>query len=103
VTIPSLGTVILVVALSAAPVSAQEPPRGSDPAVRAMIQTALDDALRNQVEHLFAIWMKDDKGQPQRASAGIRRAVAAYRHAIRAIETERLTWAGPSRGRTMPK
>jgi hypothetical protein len=90
-----LAWLILVAALSAAPVSAQEAPRGSDTAVRAIIQAALDSALRNQVEHLFEIWMKDDRGQPQRASTGIRRAVAAYRHAIRAIETERLTWNVP--------
>jgi hypothetical protein len=36
--------------------------------------------------------MRDDRGQPQRASAGIRRAIAAYRHAIRAIGSEKLTW-----------
>jgi acyl-CoA reductase-like NAD-dependent aldehyde dehydrogenase len=71
---------------------AEEPLRGSDAAVRAIIQRSLDEALQAQVQHLFAIWMRDDRGQPQRASAGIRRAVAAYRHAIKAIETERLSW-----------
>jgi hypothetical protein len=84
-----LSWLILVLA---APVSAQEAPRGSDAAVRTIIQAALDSALRNQVEHLFEIWMRDDRDQPQRASTGIRRAVAAYRRAIRAIETEKLTW-----------
>jgi hypothetical protein len=82
--------VVLALALSATARS-EEPPRGSDTAVRAVIQSALDHALHDQVKHLFSIWMKDDKGQPQRAAAGIKRAVAAYRHAIRAIESEKLT------------
>ena len=51
---------------------------------------ALDDAFENQVEHLFSNWMKDSTHQPARAAAGVRKAVAAYRHAITAIDTQHL-------------
>lgn len=64
--------------------------RGSDAAVREIIQTGLDKALEEQVQHLFATLLRDDTGQPQRAAAGIRKAVARYRHAIKAIETQPL-------------
>jgi hypothetical protein len=84
---------VILVTLPTSPAWSEEvPARGSDPAVRIIIQSALDAALYDQVKHLFAIWMRDDVGQPQRASTGIRRAVTAYRHAIKAIETEKLSW-----------
>jgi hypothetical protein len=67
-----------------------EAPRGSDEHVRGIIQHALDDAFENQVEILFAGWMRDPTGQPGRAAAGVRKAVAAYRHAIVAIDTNGL-------------
>ncbi|HEX8835445.1 MAG TPA: hypothetical protein VF748_00785 [Candidatus Acidoferrum sp.] len=78
--------------LLAGPAAGQEPERGSDEHVRAIMQRALDDALHDQVRQLFTSWMKDATGQPHRASVGIRRSVAAYRHALHAIQTEKLTW-----------
>lgn len=68
-----------------------QPDRGSDDRMRVMIAEALDKAFQEQVRHLFEVWMKDPKGQPERAAMGIRRAVASYRRAIEAIETEKLT------------
>lgn len=86
----------ILLLLSGGSVSAQKAPsvgRGSDAEVRQMIQEALDRALQDQVAALFMVWMKsgNEPGQPQRAAKGIRKAVAAYRHAIRAIDTEHLT------------
>lgn len=75
----------------AGPVEAQ-PERGSDAHIRELMQQALDDALHDQVKQLFAVWIRDDRGQPERAASGIRRAVSAYRHAVKAIENEKLTW-----------
>lgn len=70
--------------------------RGSDAHLREVIHAALDDALHDQVKLLFSVWIKQG-GDPnsqevKRSATGIRRAVAAYRHAIRAIETEKLSW-----------
>lgn len=84
-----LAALALVIASAAAAWGAE---RGTDAAVREIIQSALDDALKEQITHIFAIWLRDPKGQPQRAAAGVRKAVAAYRHAVTAIETEKLTW-----------
>jgi hypothetical protein len=82
---------LLVALLPLAAWSEEVPPRGSDAAVRVIIQSALDAALEDHVKHLFATWMRDGAQPQHRAAAGIRRAVAAYRHAIRAIDTEHLT------------
>ena len=49
--------------------------------VRKTTQSALTEALHNQVEHLFSIWMKDETGQPQRAATGVRQAAKGYLHA----------------------
>lgn len=56
--------------------------------LKAVIRDALENALQNQVEHLFSVWLKDSRGQPERAATGIRRAVTAYRHALEAISKE---------------
>jgi hypothetical protein len=39
---------------------------------------AIEAAYREQVQHLFAIWMKDDTGQPVRVITGVRKAAKAY-------------------------
>jgi hypothetical protein len=39
---------------------------------------ALEAAYRHQVELLFATWMRDETGQPDRALNGIRKAAHAY-------------------------
>src|SRR5262245_31356921 len=47
---------------------------------------AIDEAYRKQVELLFSVWMKDDKGQPQRATQGIQQARRAYLLSREALE-----------------
>jgi hypothetical protein len=47
---------------------------------------AVKQAYHDQVVHLFAIWMKDEKGQPDRALVGVRQARRAYVEAMTAIE-----------------
>lgn len=94
-------TIAFILLLLSVPASAQKAPpvyvplfgRGSDAEVKKMIQEALDRALQDQVASLFSVWMKsgEAKGQPERAARGIRKAVAAYRHAIRSVDTEHLT------------
>jgi hypothetical protein len=54
--------------------------------LKPLLRQALDDALMEQVKQLFLIWLKDSTDQPQRARGGIEKAVAAWRHACRAIE-----------------
>lgn len=49
--------------------------------IRAMTLAALDAALKDHVQVLFAGWIKDPTHQPQRASAGIQAAIAAYQRA----------------------
>jgi hypothetical protein len=39
---------------------------------------AIEAAYREQVQHLFAVWMKDDTGQPLRVITGVRKAAKAY-------------------------
>src|SRR5262245_55289162 len=54
----------------------------TDPAVgehiRALMNTALDEAMKDAVQRAFEIWMKDPTDQPRRAGIGVRRAVSAY-------------------------
>jgi hypothetical protein len=47
---------------------------------------AIEDAYMDQIKHLFQVWMKDDKGQPQRALVGARQARKAYIGSMEGIE-----------------
>ena len=58
-----------------------------DERLKEILHKALDDALHEHIAHLFAVWMKDDSGQPERAATGARRAIVAWRQAVQAIET----------------
>jgi hypothetical protein len=46
--------------------------------IRHILIQALDEALKDHVTHVFAIWMRDETGQPERARTGARSAVNAY-------------------------
>ncbi len=61
-----------------------------DEDIRALMRNALDHALMAHIGKLYASWLADAKGQPARAANGVRKAVAAYRHAVVAIENEKL-------------
>jgi hypothetical protein len=52
----------------------------------AIDKEAVKQAYHDQVVHLFAVWMKDEKGQPDRALVGVRQARRAYIEAMTAIE-----------------
>src|SRR5215469_4116714 len=39
---------------------------------------ALDEAYKSRIHHLFEVWMKDETGQPSRASVGLQQARRAY-------------------------
>ena len=47
---------------------------------------AVKQAYHDQVVHLFAVWMKDETGQPARATVGVRQARRAYIEAMTKIE-----------------
>ena len=46
--------------------------------VRKLMIEALDDGLKQKIEDLFAVWLRDTTGQPARASNGMRTALRAY-------------------------
>lgn len=46
--------------------------------VRVLMIEAIDDALKDQIMHLFETWMKDARDQPRRATIGARQAIRAY-------------------------
>jgi hypothetical protein len=47
---------------------------------------AIETAYKTQIEHLFAVWMKDETGQPARAVSGARSARRAFIGAMTEIE-----------------
>lgn len=49
--------------------------------IRAILLDAMDRAFKDQLMHLYETWMKDDRGQPERATIGAQRALKAYLHA----------------------
>jgi hypothetical protein len=54
-------------------------------------RAAIEEAYRDQIQHLFEIWMKDDTGQPARAVKGAKQARKAFADSMDAIdERERL-------------
>lgn len=54
-------------------------------AVRSIMTEALDAALKNHIIHMFEVWMKDDRGQPDRARTGVTNGVAAYIRASKSV------------------
>ena len=46
--------------------------------LRAVMLKAVDDALSEQVGHLFGNWVRDSTGQPKRAQTGTNNAVRAH-------------------------
>jgi len=60
----------------------------------ALDKEALDEAYKERVRHLFEVWMKDESGQPGRASVGVAQARRAYIHAMGKVE-EREKSVGP--------
>ena len=46
--------------------------------IRSLALQGIDQALRDQVAHLFEIWVRDPAAAPARASAGMQIALGAY-------------------------
>jgi hypothetical protein len=59
--------------------------------MRAVMLDALDDALREHVKHVFEVWLKDERGQPERARTGVRQGIKAWLGAHRGA----LEWMPP--------
>jgi Zn-dependent protease with chaperone function len=49
-------------------------------------RAAIEEAYRDQIQHLFEVWMKDDSGQPARAVKGARQARKAFADSMDAID-----------------
>jgi hypothetical protein len=60
--------------------------------IRSLSSDAVDAAFKEHVEQLFINWLKDNRGQPGRAQAGMRRAITFYLHA----QTDKQQWSPPS-------
>lgn len=50
---------------------------------------ALDDAFELQLAHLYEVWLRDLRGQPERAQNGVTRAIKAWQEARRNVERYR--------------
>src|SRR5262245_29342101 len=46
--------------------------------IRSVMFDALDEALKVHIKHLYEVWLKDDRGQPERARTGAENGVRAY-------------------------
>jgi hypothetical protein len=89
-----LVVIALVAAIAVGAQSQPLPPKGTfvgrvspyDDRILQLDLEAIDEAYRKQVELLFSVWIKDDKGQPERATTGIQQARRAYILSRQAIE-----------------
>ena len=73
------------------PVGAQTPlpdQRRDDEYIRQLLLQAVDDAFRDQINHLFAVWMRSPEDQPRRALVGTHQAINAYKDIVKALEAK---------------
>lgn len=49
--------------------------------VREIMFNALDESLHDKIKDLMSVWLRDDTGQPARATKGMENALRAYTHA----------------------
>lgn len=59
--------------------------------VREVMSDALDTALKQHIVHMFEVWMRDDRGQPDRARVGVNNGIAAYIKASKSVAA----WSPP--------
>jgi hypothetical protein len=59
--------------------------------IRDLMSEALDEAFKNHVEHMFEVWMKDERGQPDRARTGTQNGINSYIRASKAVSD----WSPP--------
>lgn len=59
--------------------------------LKGIMLDALDEALKQHIVHMFEVWMKDDRGQPDRARNGTINGINAYIKAGQGVSN----WAPP--------
>lgn len=59
--------------------------------IRGVMLEALDASLKTHIEHVFEVWLRDDRGQPGRARTGVAQGIKAYLGARK----NTLDWAPP--------
>jgi hypothetical protein len=59
--------------------------------VRGIVLQGIEAGLKDQVKHVYEIWMKDDSEQPKRAIAGMHIGIRAYVHS----RAQALKWSPP--------
>ena len=59
--------------------------------IKAVMLEALDNSLKNHIEHVFEIWLRDERGQPGRARTGVQQGIKAYLGARKGVAD----WAPP--------
>jgi len=60
--------------------------------VRDIMLAGLDESLKDQVKSLMSVWLRDERGQPGRASVGWHNAARAFDHARKSA----LEWSPPT-------
>jgi hypothetical protein len=60
--------------------------------IRAIVLEGIDEALRDQIVHVFEMWLKDDTEQPKRAVNGMHNGIRAYMHS----RANALKWNPPN-------
>lgn len=46
--------------------------------IRALMLEGLDTAFKEHIVRMFEVWMRDERGQPDRAKVGVRQGIKAY-------------------------
>ena len=59
--------------------------------LKGVMTEALDNSLKSHIEHVFEIWLRDSRAQPERARTGVQQGIRAYLQARKGVET----WAPP--------
>jgi hypothetical protein len=59
--------------------------------VRDILLNGLDESFKDQVKNLMSVWLRDERGQPGRASVGLHNAARAFDHARKAA----IEWSPP--------
>ena len=59
--------------------------------IKAVMLEALDAALKTHIEHVFEVWLKDERGQPGRARTGVNLGIKSYLGARKGA----MEWAPP--------
>src|SRR5262245_40554407 len=59
--------------------------------LKGVMMEALDNSLKTHIEHVFEIWLRDSRAQPERERTAVQQGVKAYLQARRGVES----WAPP--------